>query len=123
MENAWKAIKEKNRELRELIVKHDTSTNPNPSPLHEMTMVIKGVLDAAVNGGPEKYRDAFFNAQYEEVNPEKKPIVQGIDCLYIFILDIIPSFSYSSILFSIYIFVYLIITRFERGVANSIASG
>lgn len=41
------------------------------------TMAIKGVIDPAVNGGIEKYKEAFFSEVFEkEASEEEKPLLQ-----------------------------------------------
>ena len=52
-------VMEKNKEIVQIISKHE-SGKENISPF---TMVLKGVIDAAVNGGVHMYKDAFFNAE------------------------------------------------------------
>jgi len=75
IECAYKTILEKNKELKDLIEKHSPERPPPFPPLGELTMVLKGAIDAAVNGGTELYKDAFFNAQFEQENPDKKHLV------------------------------------------------
>lgn len=31
-----------------------------------------------MNGGPDKYKDAFFNAQYVQQNSDKKQVIQSL---------------------------------------------
>ena len=51
----------------------------NPSEkISPFTMILKGVVDAAVNGGTDKYKDAFFNEQYAGENPTKIPVVAAL---------------------------------------------
>eukprot|EP01114_Cavostelium_apophysatum_P020900 TRINITY_DN713_c0_g1_i1.p1 TRINITY_DN713_c0_g1~~TRINITY_DN713_c0_g1_i1.p1 ORF type:complete len:1705 (+),score=520.73 TRINITY_DN713_c0_g1_i1:76-5190(+) len=78
LENAYKAMKEKNIELQGLLIKHDEEKNPHPPAVQEFTMVIKGVTDALVNGGPDKYKEAFFNAEFLAENPTKKALVSAL---------------------------------------------
>jgi len=56
----------KNVELGEMIQKYERGTETNISPF---TMVLKGVIDAAVNGGVNLYKQAFFVPEYVLQNP------------------------------------------------------
>lgn len=42
LEIAFKTVSEKNKEIKELLVKHDLNNTQNPPPLQELTMVLKG---------------------------------------------------------------------------------
>ena len=37
--------------------------------INPLTMMLNGVIDAAVQGGTEKYREAFFSSKFKEGNP------------------------------------------------------
>jgi dedicator of cytokinesis protein 3 len=74
IDNAVNTIQEKNKELLEIIGKHE-SMKDNVSPF---TMVLKGVIDAAVNGGVKMYKDAFFNQDYFQQNPDKKDAMEKL---------------------------------------------
>jgi dedicator of cytokinesis protein 3 len=39
-------------------------------------MQLAGVIDAAVSGGVEKYREAFFDGTYLLVHPQHAPFIQ-----------------------------------------------
>lgn len=84
IDNAYNAIKNKNQEIvgklavsqfndhftyfsAEMTTKYDRGTEQNINPY---TMVLKGVIDAAVNGGVEKYKAAFFVPEYVTENPD-----------------------------------------------------
>lgn len=79
IENAVRAMREKNKELKEMLIKHDPSapaeSAPAP-PIQELTMVLKGVIDAAVNGGTEKYKDAFFSPEFAGASGNKELVEQ-----------------------------------------------
>ena len=50
--------------------------NKNPTmSINPLTMQLNGVLDAAVMGGTENYRKAFFTASYLEANPQNEGLV------------------------------------------------
>jgi len=66
IENAINNVKAKNKELKQLIKKHQTPDNINRGPL---LMTLSGVIDAAVNGGVAKYQQAFLAPQFEKNNP------------------------------------------------------
>jgi hypothetical protein len=74
IDNAIDSILKKNQELLEIITTHENGKD-NISPF---TMVLKGVIDAAVNGGVSMYQDAFFTAEYAKENPTKQPSVQKL---------------------------------------------
>lgn len=67
IENAYNAMKEKNKELEEFTIR----MRNDQEQLQRFTMVLQGTINAAVNGGTEKYKDAFFNEEFERENPEK----------------------------------------------------
>ena len=69
IDNALNSILEKNKELQQIVFKHENGTKENISPF---TMILKGVIDAAVNGGVNIYRDAFFSPEYLNENSDKK---------------------------------------------------
>lgn len=75
IENAVSSVRQKNREIEELSIRYRENENEK---LSNFTMILKGVIDAAVNGGPQKYRDAFFNPTFEKENPSKVPLVQTL---------------------------------------------
>jgi len=41
-------------------------------------MVLKGVIDAAVNGGIEKYKEAFFSEEFAKNNQDKKNSIESL---------------------------------------------
>lgn len=55
--------------------KYERGTEQNINPY---TMVLKGVIDAAVNGGADKYRSAFFVPEYIAENPDHAARVTGL---------------------------------------------
>eukprot|EP01137_Pigoraptor_chileana_P029725 Opistho-2@15256 len=67
IENACDAMVSKNRELISFINKYESMTGSfNVNPL---TMAFNGVIDAAVNGGTEMYKKAFFVKSYLQQYP------------------------------------------------------
>jgi len=73
IENAIYNIVSKNADLKEIITEVKAQEKPNTGPL---SMQLAGVIDAAVQGGVEKYREAFFDGHYLEKNPTHGPFVQ-----------------------------------------------
>jgi len=73
--NAWKAVKDKNKDIIELMQILDS--NPD-SPLNDFTMVLQGVIHAAVNGGTDNYKDAFFNQTYEKDHPQQVKLLRDL---------------------------------------------
>lgn len=75
IENAIEAMVGKNKELVAMIEKYETSTGVNASPF---TMALNGVIDAAVNGGTEMYKKAFFAKSYLVSYPEHAEFVKTL---------------------------------------------
>eukprot|EP01132_Coremiostelium_polycephalum_P004848 gene4848-6043_t len=75
IDNAVNTIIGKNSELIEMISKHEHGTESSISPF---TMVLKGVIDAAVNGGVNLYKEVFFSPEYLVENPDKKDSVDKL---------------------------------------------
>jgi dedicator of cytokinesis protein 1 len=67
LDNAIETMEVANNSIRDLIqefkVKKDAQVN-------KLSMKIKGIIDAEVNGGTAMYERAFINDQYEEAHPE-----------------------------------------------------
>jgi hypothetical protein len=80
VENAVKAIVDKNTELRQIIQDHydDRTLSINP-----LSMILNGVIDAAVQGGTEKYRQAFFNDKYIAQYPDHGPHIEQLKKLLV----------------------------------------
>ena len=74
IENAFKSVQEKNKELEEFNSKFASEN----AQLQSFTMILKGTIDAAVNGGTEKYKDAFFTATFEKENPKFVNMVKDL---------------------------------------------
>ena len=64
LENAIESLLSKNRELTELIVEHENNPTMNVSPL---SMILKGVIDANVNGGISNYQRVSCPKAYYSV--------------------------------------------------------
>jgi hypothetical protein len=62
-----------NLELHQLI-----ANNVSGSNINQISMKIKGVLDAEVNGGFRKYEEAFLTTDYLEKHPEYEQFVQSL---------------------------------------------
>ena len=75
IENAIIAMSDKNRELMNLI--NEKQENPHIS-VNPLSMVLSGVIDAAVMGGTDKYREAFFKPTYVEENPDNAHFVDSL---------------------------------------------
>jgi hypothetical protein len=78
LENAVNVLNEKNMEMKQIIkrIKTKASTfhgddkeNPVSTQLGPLSMNLSGVIDAAVMGGVEKYREAFFDGSYVKEFP------------------------------------------------------
>eukprot|EP01133_Synstelium_polycarpum_P010994 gene10994-12806_t len=75
IENAVNTVIGKNVELVEMSGKHENGNEANISPF---TMVLKGVIDAAVNGGVNMYKQVFFSADYLRENSDKRESVEKL---------------------------------------------
>lgn len=76
IESALVNIITKNRELEDLIWKVQNADMVEAKKMHgPLSMNLSGVIDAAVMGGVDKYREAFFTGSYLEANPAHKPFV------------------------------------------------
>ena len=67
IQNAINAMNQKNVQLQEEI--EAKSDNPGMS-INPLTMALNGVLDAAVMGGTDMYRKAFFSDEYMDAHPD-----------------------------------------------------
>jgi hypothetical protein len=63
--NALKNIEDKNVEFKALIISHELDATPDTQRL---SMLLNGVIDAAVNGGVQKYVDAYFCKEFLKEN-------------------------------------------------------
>lgn len=96
VENAIHSIVKKNKELLEIITKFERTTtattagssaNVNISPF---TMILKGCIDAAVNGGVNMYKSAFLGPEYlaaavpgtADVTARKQQVARLQDALF-----------------------------------------
>jgi len=75
---AVETMEDKNKELQTIIGDHSRSRDLNINPL---TMALNGVIDAAVMGGTDKYRDAFFTPAFRQANPELVPELERLERL------------------------------------------
>ncbi|XP_035891383.1 dedicator of cytokinesis protein 2 isoform X4 [Anopheles stephensi] len=66
IEMAIETVDAKNRAIRELVLEHQ---NDPRIPVHSLSAVIKGVVDAAINGGLPIYEEAFLTPGYLERHP------------------------------------------------------
>uniref|UniRef100_A0A182VY32 Signaling protein n=1 Tax=Anopheles minimus TaxID=112268 RepID=A0A182VY32_9DIPT len=66
IEMAIETVDAKNRAIRDLVLEHQ---NDPRIPVHSLSAVIKGVVDAAINGGLPIYEEAFLTPLYLERHP------------------------------------------------------
>lgn len=74
IENSIMVIEDKNAELEQKIDIAQTTNEWSSS----FTMALKGVIDAAVNGGVDIYKKAFFTEEYEKNNPFHVPYINQL---------------------------------------------
>ncbi|XP_058812929.1 dedicator of cytokinesis protein 1 isoform X3 [Topomyia yanbarensis] len=72
IEMAIESVEAKNRSIRELVLEHQADPN---IPIHSLSAIIHGVVDAAVNGGIPIYEDAFLTPEYVIRYPENNRFV------------------------------------------------
>jgi len=75
-EVAFKAVVDKNKELKELILHYKSITENEP--INPLSMQLQGVVQAAVNGGTDKYKQAFFNDGYLASNPSQVNLISQL---------------------------------------------
>jgi len=74
IQNAVYQLEAKNQEIMSLVKRHDGYLEAPPTPVTTFTMILKGTIDAAVNGGVSNYRD-FIVPEYERENPQDKAFI------------------------------------------------
>ena len=67
LENAIECLDSKNKELKSSIIQQLTNSS---AQVDGLTMRLKGVIEAAVNGGIKNYEKAFFDSDYEVIHSE-----------------------------------------------------
>lgn len=68
-----------NKQLRDLIKEHRNNDRTSVNPLG---MKIKGIVDAAVNGGSKLYEEAFLTQDYAEKNPNNIHFIEKLKDLF-----------------------------------------
>lgn len=77
LQNAVIAIQEKNANIRDIIDATLSETSQgNTADVSPLSMVLNGVIDAAVQGGVKKYQEAFFESNYLRIIPEDLGLVE-----------------------------------------------
>jgi len=70
IQNAFTAVNNKTDELRDLIDKVEKASPPvDVGPL---SMILNGMIDAAVQGGTQKYMEAFLSSDFLKENPDQE---------------------------------------------------
>ena len=70
IQTAVQSIEKKNDEITTLY----TSVESKDKGVGSLTMALNGIIDAEVNGGIQKYREAFLTPEYLEINPGNEAI-------------------------------------------------
>jgi hypothetical protein len=74
-QNAILNLKEKTNDIKRIIAQtKDTASSGSPD-MGPLSMILNGVIDAAVQGGVKKYREAFFTGSYLQENPQDEVYV------------------------------------------------
>ncbi|CAM1325956.1 DOCK2 (predicted), partial [Pycnogonum litorale] len=71
LENAIETMTNTNVKIRNAVLQH---TNDINVPINPLSMLLNGIVDAAVMGGISNYEKAFFTADYLENNPSRKEL-------------------------------------------------
>lgn len=74
IQNAIAMIADKNREIQTVTAKQEAAGST-------LTLVLKGVIDAAVNGGTTLYTQAFLNDSYLQSNPKDISLCEQLHSL------------------------------------------
>ncbi|XP_014661425.1 PREDICTED: dedicator of cytokinesis protein 1-like [Priapulus caudatus] len=67
LENAIETMENTNTKLRQMVKQHQQDMT---LPVNPISMMLNGIVDAAVMGGIRNYEDAFFTAEYLEKHPD-----------------------------------------------------
>ncbi|XP_077981762.1 dedicator of cytokinesis protein 3-like isoform X1 [Glandiceps talaboti] len=78
LEHALETMQKKNKELRCLIASYASEPGKSINPL---SMMLNGVIDAAVNGGIPKYQEAFFVPAYIAEHPKNASLISKLKML------------------------------------------
>ncbi|XP_074619689.1 dedicator of cytokinesis protein 1-like isoform X2 [Acropora palmata] len=73
--NAVETVESKNKELERIIARLSADKSQSVNPL---SMILNGVIDAAVMGGIAKYEEAFFKPEFLTKNPKDKDLVNRL---------------------------------------------
>lgn len=69
---AIETVDAKNRAIRDLVLEHQSDPR---IPVHSLSAIIKGVVDAAINGGIPIYEEAFLKPEYLDRHPDDDHLV------------------------------------------------
>ncbi|XP_022099388.1 dedicator of cytokinesis protein 3-like isoform X2 [Acanthaster planci] len=78
IQNAVNVMENKNKAIRTLTAEMYANPNSNINPL---SMVLQGTIDAAVQGGPKKYKLAFLSNEYKKLHPEDSELCLQLEGL------------------------------------------
>lgn len=73
--NAVETVESKNKELDRIIANLSSDRNQSINPL---SMILNGIIDAAVMGGIAKYEEAFFAPDYLKNNPGDRQLIDQL---------------------------------------------
>ncbi|KAH8388441.1 hypothetical protein KR093_006384, partial [Drosophila rubida] len=75
LEHAVEIMKETNKDIRQLVILHQSNENLT---INQLTMKLNGIVDPAVMGGFAKYEEAFLTDEYVEQHPDDKELVEEL---------------------------------------------
>jgi len=85
LEHAIKILEDKVKDLQDFVISHHLDVSPDTGNL---TMLLNGVLDAAVNGGTKKYMDAFLTGEYLQNNPQEAQTLERLKKALVMTMDV-----------------------------------
>jgi len=86
IENALETMRSKNKEIQSMIGRYRADAKANLNPL---SMLLNGVIDAAVMGGISNYEKAFFNEEYLAKNPKHSSFMEELKELIVDQVDLL----------------------------------
>ncbi len=78
IQNAVGVMESKNKSIRSMIAEMYANPDRNINPL---SMILQGTIDAAVQGGPKKYKIAFLSPEYKKAHPEDGDLCNNLEKL------------------------------------------
>lgn len=84
LHNAIETMEKTNKNLRACVILY---SRDKVAPINPLSLILTGILDAAVMGGIKNYEEVFFTPEYEKHHPDDVVLIQRLKDL---IADQIP---------------------------------